>query len=78
MQYNEIQCVKTIDMAKTALGLTFVIIVLIGKNKEDQKMNELIFEIKKLDTYEKNKLKECEVKELVKIKVEIIYTEINK
>ena len=41
-------------------------------------MNELIFEIKKLDTYEKNKLEECEVKELIKIKGEIIYTEINK
>lgn len=31
---------------------------------------------KKLGISEKNKLKECGVKELIKVKVEIIYTEI--
>lgn len=36
----------------------------------------LIFELKRLDSYDKNKLEDCVVKELIKIKVEINYTEI--
>lgn len=66
-------------MAKTVLGVIFVIvIVLIRKNKEDKKINVLIFELEMLDTYEKNKLKECGVKQLINIKVEINYTEIKR
>lgn len=54
-------------MAKTVLGEIFVvIIVLIRKNKDDKTINARILEIKKLDTYEKNKFKECRLKKLIK------------
>lgn len=44
-------------MAKTVLGVIFVIIiVLIRENKEDRKINVLTFELEMLDMYEKNKL----------------------
>lgn len=61
-------------MTKTVLREIFVIMTLIRKNKEDKKINVLIFELKRLDSYDKNKLEDCVVKELIKIKVEINYT----
>lgn len=67
-------------MTKTVLEEIFVIMTLIRKNKEGKKkkINVLIFELKRLDSYDKNKLEDCVVKELIKIKVEINYTEIKK
>lgn len=54
-------------MVKIVFGEIFVvIIVFIRKNKDDKIINVRIFEIKKLDIYEKNKFKECRLKKLIK------------